>query len=164
MEFIDFSSIFIIFKRLCGRIFMNFAWKVLQKLWFSCVSLIFIEFLRFLWIFYDFNGFSVDFHGFSRVFHEFPLIFIDFSSIFIIFKRLCWRIFIDLAWKILQKLWFSRFSLIFLEFLIFLLIFYDFNGFSVDFHWFSMVFNEFQWNDFHDFHRISEIFMDFLWF
>ena len=36
------------------------------------------NFLRFLWIFYDFNGFSVDVHGFSMVFNEFPWIFIDF--------------------------------------------------------------------------------------
>ena len=127
--FIDFSSIFIIFKRLCGRIFIDFAWKVLQKLWFSCFSLIFIEFLRFLWIFYDFNGFSVDFRGFSMVFHEFQWIFIDFSSIFIIFKRLCGGIFIDLAQKILQKLWFSWFSSIFIEFLRFLWIFYYFHRF-----------------------------------
>ena len=183
MDFIDFSSIFIIFKRLCGRIFMDFAWKVLQKLRFSCFSLIFIECLRFLWIFYDLNGFSVDFHGFSRVFNEFPWICIDFSSIFIIFKRLCWRIFIDLAWKVLQKLWFSRCSLIFIEFLIFLLIFYDFNGFSVDFHGFSMVLMNFNvmifmifieflrflliFYDFNgfsvDFHWFSMDFNDFLW-
>ena len=138
-------------------LFLSLAWKVLQKLWFSCFSLIFIEFLRFLWIFCDLNGFSVDFHWFSMVFHEFQLIFIDFSSIFIIFKRLCGRIFIDLAWKVLQKLWFSRFSLIFIEFLRFLWIFYDFNGFSVDVHGFSMVFNEFPWI-FIDFSSIFIIF------
>ena len=69
--FIDFLSIFIIFKRLCGRIFMDFAWKVLQKLRFSCFSLIFIEFLRFLWILCDFPWIFHDFHGFPMIFHVF---------------------------------------------------------------------------------------------
>ena len=59
-------------------LFLSLAWKILQKLWFSCFSLIFIEFLRFLWIFCDLNRFSVDFHWFSMVFNEFPW----FSSIF----------------------------------------------------------------------------------
>ena len=112
-------TIFIDFHRISdfcwfSLILMDFLSIFTDFLWFlmnfnGMIFMIFIEFLGFLWIFYDFNGFSIDAHWFSMVFYEYPCISIDFSSILIIFKMLCGRIFIDLAWNVLQKLWFSWF-------------------------------------------------------
>ena len=137
-------------------IFIDFLWFLMN--FNGMIFMLFIEFLRFLWIFYDSNGFSIDVHWFSMVFYEFQWIFIDFSSILIIFKRLGGRIFIDFAWKALQKHWnfhwWKDFHWFSLKFLRFLWIFYDVNGFSIIF---SVIFYGFSWISM-DFHRC---FIDF---